>query len=99
MVDYMTEFRSKYVSESQTEQVQIVMHGDANGQGRLFGGRLTEWIDIVAAVVARRHSGCEVTTVSIDNLHFKAPAYINDAVWAAGEKRHAFIKQRRSEIF
>ena len=159
----MTEFRSKCVSESQTEQVQIVMQGDANGQGRLFGGRLIEWIDIVAAVVARRHSGCEVTTVSIDNLHFKAPAYINDTVvligcvtftgrtsievrvdtyaenlqgernminkayvvmvaldenekpapvpaltletdrqraeWAAGEKRYAFIKQRRSEIF
>ena len=84
MVDYMTEFRSKYVSESQTEQVQIVMQGDANGQGRLFGGRLTEWIDIVAAVVARRHSGCEVTTVSIDNLHFKAPAYINDTVVLIG---------------
>ncbi|MCL2046051.1 MAG: acyl-CoA thioesterase [Oscillospiraceae bacterium] len=72
------------VSDSQTEQIQIVMSGDINGYGRLFGGRLVEWIDIVASVVARRHSGNEVTTVSIDNLHFKAPAYANDTVVLIG---------------
>ena len=77
-------FEAKRVSDSQTEQVQIVMSGDINGYGRLFGGRLAEWIDIVAAVVARRHSGLEVTTVSIDNLHFKAPAYINETVVLVG---------------
>ena len=75
---------NKRVSDSITEQIQIVMPGDANGTGRLFGGRLAEWIDVVAAVVARRHSGCEVTTVSIDNLHFKAPAYINDTIVLIG---------------
>ena len=80
----MPEIKPKRVSESQTEQIQIVMPGDANGTGRLFGGRLVEWIDVVAAVVARRHSGCEVTTVSIDNLHFKAPAYINDTIVLTG---------------
>jgi acyl-CoA hydrolase len=80
----MPELKTKRISESQTEQIQIIMPGDANGTGRLFGGRLVEWIDIVAAVVARRHSGHEVTTVSIDNLHFKAPAYINDTVVLLG---------------
>jgi len=80
----MQKLKPKFVSESKTEQVQIVMSGDINGNARLFGGRLVEWIDIVAAVVARRHSGREVTTVSIDNLHFKAPAYINDTVVLIG---------------
>ena len=80
----MPELNAKRISESQTEQVQIVMSGDTNGNGRLFGGRLAAWIDIVAAVVARRHSGREVTTVSIDNLHFKAPAYINETVVLIG---------------
>ena len=80
----MSELNAKRVSESQTEQIQIVMPGDTNGYGRLFGGRLVEWIDIVAAVVARRHSGREVTTVSIDNLHFKAPAYTNQTVVLIG---------------
>ena len=78
----------KRVSESQTEQVQIVMSGDINGQGRLFGGRLVEWIDIVAAVVARRHCGREVTTVSIDNLSFKAAAYANETVVLVGCVTH-----------
>ena len=157
----MPELKAKQASESQTEQIQIVMSGDINGSGRLFGGRLVEWIDVVAAVVARRHSGHEVTTVSIDNLHFKASAHMNETVvligcvtyvgrtsievkvetyaenlrgerrminrayvvmvaidgnekptpvpplilesdeqraeWAAGEKRHEFIKRRRNE--
>ena len=75
---------AKSVSESRTEQVQIVMSEDINGHGRLFGGRLVEWIDIVAAVVARRHSGREVTTVSIDNLNFKAPAHANETVVLIG---------------
>jgi len=80
----MPEFKAKRASESQTEQIQIVMSGDINGSGRLFGGRLVEWIDVVAAVVARRHSGHEVTTVSIDNLHFKTSAYINETVVLIG---------------
>jgi len=47
----------KTVSESRTEQVQILTQGTLNGDKRLFGGKLMEWIDVVAAVVARRHSG------------------------------------------
>ena len=84
----MPELRAKRVSESQTEQVQIIMSGDTNGYGRLFGGRLVEWIDVVAAVVARRHCGWEVTTVSIDNLLFKAPAYANETVVLIGRVTH-----------
>ena len=84
----MPELIAKRASESQTEQIQIVMSGDINGYGRLFGGRLVEWIDVVAVVVARRHSGHEVTTVSIDNLHFKAPAYTNETVVLIGSVTH-----------
>jgi len=84
----MNELLTKLVSESQTEQVHIIMPGDTNGKGRLFGGRLLEWIDVVAGVVARRHSGCQVTTVSIDNLHFKAPAYVNDMIVLVGRVTH-----------
>ena len=55
----------KPVSASRTEQAQILMYDTLNGYKRLFGGRLMEWIDVVAAVVARRHSGCAVTTASV----------------------------------
>lgn len=74
----------KPASASLTSHVQILMPTDLNGYGRLFGGRLMEWIDIVAGVAARRHSGRNVTTASVDTLSFKAPAYLNDTVSIEG---------------
>ncbi len=78
-----TEF--KKVIDSQTEQVQILMPEHINGEKRLFGGKLVEWIDIVAAVVARRHSNKNVTTIIIDNLQFKAAAYVNSTIVLHGK--------------
>jgi acyl-CoA hydrolase len=72
------------VSHSRTEQVHIVMPGDCNQYFRLFGGQLVQWIDTVAAVVARRHSGCAVTTASIDRLDFLASASLNDLIVLKG---------------
>lgn len=74
----------KRVSESRTEQVQILTQGVLNGYGRLFGGKLMEWIDIVAAVTARRHCGRNVTTAAVDSLEFAAPAYANDTIVLVG---------------
>ena len=76
---------AKRVGESKTEHVQIIMPEHINGYDRLFGGKLVEWIDIVAGVVARRHSNSNVTTVSIDNLHFKEAAYVNNMVVLYGK--------------
>jgi len=75
---------AKTVAESRSTQVHILMPGDLNGYGRLFGGKLMEWIDVVAAVVARRHSGCNVTTAAVDHLEFQAPAHANDTVVLEG---------------
>lgn len=76
---------ARRVSESRTEQVQILMPQHINGYARLFGGKLMEWIDVVAAVVARRHSQCEVTTASVDNLVFQAAAYVNSTIILVGQ--------------
>ena len=70
----------KTVSESRTEQVQILTQGTLNGDKRLFGGKLMEWIDVVAAVVARRYSGYNVTTAVVDTLQFRRAAYSNDTI-------------------
>ncbi len=67
-------------SDSYTEQVQIVSQADLNGFSRLFGGRLMQWIDIVAAVCARRHCECNVITAMVDKLEFHAAAYANDII-------------------
>ena len=78
------ERKAKHVYESKTTQIQILMPRHINGYNRLFGGQLMQWIDVVAAVVARRHSGCNVTTASVDNLRFEGPAYANDTIVLCG---------------
>ncbi len=78
------ERQQRPVSFSYTEQVQILISEHINGQRRLFGGRLMEWIDIVAAVVARRHSGCNVTTACVDHLQFLSSAKINSTIVLVG---------------
>ncbi len=80
--------RAKRVADSVTEQVHILMPADINGANRLFGGVLMQWIDIVAAVVARRHSNSDVTTATVDSLEFCAPAHMNDTVALWGKITH-----------
>ena len=43
----------KKVSESRIEQVYQVRPEHLNGAGRLFGGRLMEWIDELAGLVVK----------------------------------------------
>ena len=81
----MAERKMKHASESFTTQVQVLTQANLNGYSRLFGGQLMSWMDIVAAVTARRHSGYNVTTVSVNELTFRAPAYANDTVVLTGE--------------
>ena len=63
-----------------TEQTYLLMHRHINGYGRLFGGQLMQWIDELAGIVSMRHAGGRITTASIDNLNFKAGAYLNDTI-------------------
>lgn len=77
--------KPKTMAQSRTEQIQILMPEHINGYRRLFGGKLMEWIDVVAAVVARRHSNCNVTTATVDHLEFKEAAYVNDTIVLKGQ--------------
>lgn len=82
------ELDSKKVSESATEQIHMIMYDHINGINRLFGGQLLAWIDEVAGITARRHCGRDVTTVAIDNLHFKSGVYLNDLLVLVGKVTH-----------
>ncbi len=55
-----------------------------------------EWIDIVASVVARRHSGRNVTTAVVDTLTFRAPAHLNDTVILCG--RITYVGRTSMEV-
>lgn len=75
----------KTVSESLAETIHIVRPNDLNGANRLFGGILMQWIDEVAAIVAKRHSNSNVTTASVDNLTFLQGAFLDDLVVIKGK--------------
>ncbi len=76
---------SKTVDDSRVETVHIVRPNHLNGANRLFGGILMQWIDEVAGIVAKRHSMCNVTTASVDNLTFLHGAFQNDMIVIQGK--------------
>ena len=77
--------KAKTVDDSRVETVHLVMPAHLNGANRLFGGILMQWIDEVAGIVAKRHSMCNVTTASVDNLTFLNGAYNGDMVVIKGK--------------
>ncbi len=70
---------SKPVSDSMViDQVVEVFPNDLNPHGTLFGGRILQIIDTLAAVVAKRHSGKVCVTLGIDSVRFLHPAHRGD---------------------
>ncbi len=68
------------VTYSRTEATHLLRYVDINGQNRLFGGKLLEWIDEIAGIAAMRHASMNVATVSIEHLEFKKGAFLNDTI-------------------
>jgi acyl-CoA hydrolase len=62
--------KAKTASESLTIQTQMVLPNDTNTLGNLFGGKLLQWMDIVASISAHRHCKRVVVTASVNNVSF-----------------------------
>lgn len=86
----------KHMEDSRTENTYLIMPKHINGYGRLFGGILMQWIDEVAGIVAHRHAGSIVTTACVDNLNFKAGAYLGDTVVLIG--RMTYVGKTSMEV-
>ena len=70
---------SKPVSASHiVDQVIEVFPNDLNPHGTLFGGRVMQIVDSLAAIVAKRHSGKVCVTLGIDSVRFLNPARRGD---------------------
>jgi acyl-CoA hydrolase len=70
----------KSPAASRVEMTEIVLPGDTNAVGTIFGGKVMQWIDIAASVAGMRHSGGQVVTASIDALQFLTPIHIGEIV-------------------
>jgi acyl-CoA hydrolase len=70
----------KPASLSRVEMTEIVLPGDTNAHGTIFGGKVMQWIDIAASVAGMRHSAGNVVTASIDALAFLTPIHVGEVV-------------------
>ncbi len=58
---------------SVTTMTQMVLPNDANILGNVLGGMVMHWVDLAAAIAARRFCGTPVVTASMDSLSFINP--------------------------
>lgn len=65
--------RERSPSETRTEMTWIVMPGQTNALGTVFGGQVMAWVDVCAAVAAQRFCHSNVVTAEMDSLTFKGP--------------------------
>lgn len=71
---------TKRASESRTLMTQLIFPLDTNHYDTMFGGKLMEYMDKVAAIAAMRHARMRVVTASTDSLDFLAPIRIGDVI-------------------
>jgi len=80
----------KLVRDSQVITTQLVLPNDTNQLGNLLGGTLMHWIDIAAAICAKRHSGRVCVTASVDEINFHHPIRLGEIVTLQASLNRAF---------
>jgi acyl-CoA hydrolase len=71
---------AKTPKQSEMIMTELVLPNDTNMLNNLLGGRLMHWIDIAAAMSARRHAGRICVTASVDEINFDEPIRLGDVV-------------------
>ena len=72
--------KEKTPRDSEIMMREMVMPGDTNAHGTVFGGKVLSWIDIAGAMCASLHRNTQVVTVHMDDIEFKSPINIGSHV-------------------
>lgn len=62
--------KARKAKESLAVATHHVLPNDTNNLNNLFGGRLLEWMDVIAAISAHRHCRRVVVTATVNNVSF-----------------------------
>ncbi len=74
------DIREKSPSQSYAEVIVRMFPSDANPAGNVFGGEILKHIDMVAGIVAQRHSQSNAVTVSLDSVNFLKPVFVGNVL-------------------
>ena len=69
--------------ESASEITELMMPGQVNNLGHVFGGVVLSMVDRAAAVTAMRHARQPCVTISMNRVDFKEPIYAGEVVTCA----------------
>jgi acyl-CoA thioesterase YciA len=58
----------------------VLMPKDTNAHGTIFGGVILSYIDIAAAIEARKHTPRIIVTKAMHEVVFVAPVFVGDIV-------------------
>lgn len=81
---------ARTVAHSQSEMTELILPNDTNTLGNLLGGRLMNFIDLVGAMAAYRHSRSHVVTASMEHIDFIAPVHVGDLLVLKSSLNRAF---------
>ena len=77
--------------------IVMMLPSDANPKGNVFGGVILKHVDLIAGLVAKRHSGrANVVTASIDRMVFLKPVFIGNALIISA--RITYVRRSSMEI-
>jgi acyl-CoA hydrolase len=92
-----SEGTGKRPEESEAEMIVMMLPSDANPKGNVFGGVILKHVDLVAGLVAKRHSSrANVVTASIDRMVFLKPVFIGNALIISA--RITYVRRSSMEI-
>jgi len=90
---------AKSVNESRALKAALVLPPDTNNFGTIFGGKVMEYIDDVAAISAMRHVRRPVVTASTDSIDFLNPIKNGESIslesfitWTRRTSMEVFVK-------
>jgi len=72
--------KEKSPVESHAEVIVRMFPSDANPAGNVFGGEILKHIDMVAGIVAQRHSQSNAVTVCMDSVNFLKPVFVGNVL-------------------